>query len=95
MKNLKPQTLTRLATIALMAAGVLTGALLSSGLPHAAQETRMAIDPAIPALVVVGKRLTPTDTATVATGLGPARATAERALPPHDAAGRVARVAGL
>ena len=57
MKNLTPQSFTRLIALLLLSAGAMTGALLTLNQHHQSPTANIAIDPAIPALVVVGKRL--------------------------------------
>lgn len=70
MKNFKPTSTTRFASIVLLATGVLTGAFLTADWQYSTAIAEMEIDPAIPALVVVGKRLTRQATAAPTDGHG-------------------------
>lgn len=68
MKNLTQRSTTRFAAVLLLATGVMTGALLTSGMLQDAPSAQLYVDPAIPALVVVGKR--PAHDASGASGRG-------------------------
>ena len=58
MKNLKRRSSTRPGAILVLATGVLTGVLLALAPSHHLAVPQSELDPTIPALVIVGKRLT-------------------------------------
>ena len=95
MKNFKPISNTRLATILLLATGVLTGAFLTADLPYSLASVEMAIDPTIPALVVVGKRPT-SQAADASTGRrSHSTTTMQEDAAPRAGSAQIATAAGL
>ena len=95
MKNLKPQSTAGLTALFLLATGGLTGALLSSGAQHPVPAAKLEIDPAIPALVIVGKRLAPQATVTAPGTPGQSTTPVQHAAVPLDGTARLAAVSGL
>ena len=95
MKNLKPQSLTRLAAVFLTVAGMLTGALMTSDTPPSGLSAKTAIDPTIPALVVIGKRHKAQHADGTVSDFGRSKASEDPTLLPNPNTGRGIRVADL
>lgn len=95
LKNLKPQSLTRLAAIFLTVAGMLTGALLASDGPPGRPAAKTTIDPTIPALVVTGKRHKAQRAYPTVSDFGRSKEFVNPTLSPHTETGHDVRVADL
>lgn len=95
MKNFKPISNTRLAAILFLATGVLTGAFLTADLQYSTAGVEMAIDPAIPALVIVGKRQTRQAADASTGGHGQSTIRLQDGAAPRAGSAQIATAAGL